>query len=364
MRTFKHIPTGDTYKTSAKGDIIINDKNPLAPTFPIWIVDKSKDWSETTKTINHTVITYFGFLNNLLYDRTEDGRYKTRNSTTIYDESVFAFCEIQSLKRNNDGVVFTVGNTLKLLGDRTGVISSIKVIDQNIVQLFYEDDKFRVHLDGAELLATVDKERFIPVKDSYKILAFRRRLDSGCTDAGSLFIESEHSNVFSKAFLNRLDINEIFSVKRLSDGMIFTIDGIVEINNSIRHKIVSITKIDDDFCFKLDNTAIFITTDGPDEIKSLKKLFISEDEVEICKDDFYYSLNISTGDIHKIKAFTADVDTHEDYKKNFKDFSTRKAAEHYSLRIKKCLSIEDITNNCAIGSMLLKELETIVKSRM
>jgi len=132
---------------------------------------------------------------------------------------------------------------------------------------------------------------------------------------------------------------EIYSVKRLSDGEIFTVGD----------KVDSIGKIKS---FQLEDCHD-ISVHGKDYLDSLKyiqhikkPLFTTEDGVDIYEGDEYY-ITWNLTDIHKliagdarcsaVLAISQAIDTQQEIK-----FSTKKAAQNYIKLHKPCLTYQEV----------------------
>lgn len=178
--------------------------------------------------------------------------------------------------------------------------------------------------------------------------------------------------VEGEGFLKEPNRYQIHSVKRLSDGAIFTIGEKVEIIGGAGNKfIISGFKIKEsemtmcfndrlDFCIVLDKVyykkEIFTTYDG---VKIYEK-----DNFYIVQ-DYYYGKNLglgkhdSGGDKYK---FIANVFTPKQTERTIY-FSTRELAEEYILLNQPCLSINDIILSEDGLVRLESKLKEIVKSK-
>lgn len=151
--------------------------------------------------------------------------------------------------------------------------------------------------------------------------------------------------------LDELIKNPIHSVKRLSDGEIFTIgDDILEQNE---HSKIEYFEILDDFLRLRINhqvtkgsSTIMISSKFEKYIPK-KPLFVTEDGVDIfaeertihqvCLSDHYYatsSVNYQTGKYKDLGYYT--------HNKHWKFFSTKEAAEDYIILNKPCLNALDV----------------------
>lgn len=179
------------------------------------------------------------------------------------------------------------------------------------------------------------------VEKDYEILSLK------CKSHDRLYIL--HSNGLY-AFENekgysKLDISLnsgwfINSIKRLSDGEIFTIGDIVN------------TKVDDKYKQSIleinvkDNTVIFKTKLGFVILYIAKKtkqpLFTTEDGVDIFNGVRFWNVNI----FYNLDEFQVTNDKYplKFIKDGSKQFSTKEKAEEYILMNKPCLSINDVIN--------------------
>lgn len=134
----------------------------------------------------------------------------------------------------------------------------------------------------------------------------------------------------------------IHSVKRLSDGEIFTISDEVVHTNNVTNKIGIIENfhiMSNDIWFKTNNYNVPICY-----IKNKNKtpLFITEDKVAIFRGDKYYYVDIKTFRIWSTFAGNTADEVFWLKDKNLIKFSTKEIAEEYGLMNKPCLSINDI----------------------
>lgn len=183
-------------------------------------------------------------------------------------------------------------------------------------------------------------------KKDYEILSFRGMFILTRNSDGK-FDSSSNRNFSEKELLDNQC--EIYSVKRLSDGEIFTIGD--------QSKFGEITG------FLLDNYKIFSQTLSCDRscvLSLLKKieepLFTTEDGVNIFESDEYY-YTVSAPSFHHISKLSVKKFENgflKEYPHN-KRFSTREAAEEYVLMNKPYLSINDVLSNIPKLSKRLKE---------
>lgn len=169
-----------------------------------------------------------------------------------------------------------------------------------------------------------------------------------------IYLCDKYSKDYIHQLFNTIGVN-IHSVKRLSDGEIFTIGDYVEIIKSTNPCCEKGTI--EDFNFWLYNI---------NNLKKVKqKLFTTEDGVDIYEDDYSYGVHNSKFDIVKIK-HTSTVYVGD----NFIEFSTKEKAEEYVLMNKPCLSINNVINaypspkGSPLHNVLMHKLKQTVKSKI
>jgi len=193
----------------------------------------------------------------------------------------------------------------------------------------------------------------------------------------NLFSIIDTPGIKTLEFYDKYDYIKIHSVKRLSDGEIFTIDDdvIFELGKGKCHykhfrsgkcaidiatKIVSFVIQEDMLTVQIDYNKLCYSLDAPEKVK--KVLFTTEDGVDIFEGDYYYPVD-------KLYYFLHEKQTNNHCTNNdkFWIFSTKEKAEEYILMNKPCLSLNDIefaifkTNNAEEKRNKLKDL---VKSKI
>lgn len=164
---------------------------------------------------------------------------------------------------------------------------------------------------------------------------------------------------------------EIYSVKRLSDGEIFTIGDKVYHTNNVLFKEGIIIK------FHILSNGIWFKTDKFDvpiifiENKSKKPLFKTEDGVDVFEGDDIYSID-DVLNIKKHRLFNARYDDKTllnnrlFFNSDYKHFSTKEKAEEYILMNKPCLSVNDFDKLTLGGPFneTIDRLKKLVKLRI
>lgn len=195
-------------------------------------------------------------------------------------------------------------------------------------------------------------------------------------------------------WVNKFKNHIIHSIKRLSDGEIFTIGDNISATDNLFIGYPSYNKISDrksgSWVSAFYNTTIkefvliddilcviFTASSGKNGqplnfIKKIKQpLFTTEDDVEIFEGDNFFRVwkaRLET-DSYKIKATKAY--SHVEVNKAALHFSTKEKAEEYILMNKPCLSLNDILNaysdsklNTPFSKKFYKELKEITNTKI
>jgi hypothetical protein len=152
----------------------------------------------------------------------------------------------------------------------------------------------------------------------------------------------------------------IHSVKRLSDGVVFTLGDTVKYNgisSSISEAFVIdnfFIRNDNRILLRKKNNTICEYIDMVDMIEKIEYLFITTDGVEIYKDDVYYTINYKN-EIISLKGTNNRVN-------NLKTFSTNALAQTYRIFNSKNLSITDVQNVLGPNVKLNNLIKFVIKS--
>lgn len=189
------------------------------------------------------------------------------------------------------------------------------------------------------------------IEKDYEILSYKH-------NDGRISISTTHSETYNMSLLATQGVT-IYSVKRLSDGEIFTI------GDEVKHRNVC-NRLDS--CNILDiyiaGNQLFITTANfntnicmLDKITK-KPLFTTEDGIDIYDvDDIVYGVRPNYT-IWETGIFS--ISKYNDYK----FYSTEEAAKEYILMNKPCLSVNDLMKAASITYCNLTALKKLVKSKL
>jgi hypothetical protein len=196
------------------------------------------------------------------------------------------------------------------------------------------------------------------IEKDYEILSFK------CNDFRSTFVwnitddKKYHSGVINDKnwsldeMLDSKNEMYIYSIKRLSDGEIFTIGDKLEYNMIIKKFKIQNFGFGDKMTAEDEEPRRFLN-----ELKKIKKpLFTTEDGVDIFEDEQHFTVDYDFNCI-KTKRITKPLD-------NDIKFSTKEKAEEYILMNKPCLSLKEIKETTTIKGLSLKKLEILVKQKI
>jgi len=261
---------------------------------------------------------------------------------------------------DNNPLNLKVGKTYKLLYKHCKsdiVICKINRITQDGFP--WSDNIKGIITDSYKLIKEV------VVKD-YDILSFKVYDMILIKDSRGIYIQKDscYPCTCSKSYmLNNPKIYKIYSVKRLSDNKVFTIeDRITAFTTHLKN--VQIIK---NFSINEDGNLIVHTNWTNKNGLNLKKvehwrkpLFTTEDGVDIFKGDSYCKVN-NYSNYSMVRGFKA-----EGGHNNFKGlkFSTKEAAEKYIMFNKPLLSLRDICCYKEVKYELYSKLINLVKSRL
>lgn len=221
----------------------------------------------------------------------------------------------------------------------------------------------------------------------YEILSFVSLTDFS---KGQVFYDCQRSEKRMFSYLSNVKsgISAIHSVKRLSDGEVFTIgDKVINKTRSLYHGIISEIYISNN---KLElyvattingNMGLFLNN----VVKAKQPLFTTEDGVEIFEGDNIYWINLFTLDKVNCNEYYDDLgecdlkdglislkdfnksNKHQDI--SFIGFSTKEAAEEYILLNKPVLSAKDCfdlfnRHSTDYSTSFRQKTEILVKSKL
>lgn len=233
------------------------------------------------------------------------------------------------------------------------------------------------------------------VEKEYEILSFIVNQSKGVLVVGDIVTKSDNgfkgisshnrgliAGDSENDFLQK-DHWSIHSVKRLSDGEVFTVGDIFnpKYSDFYTYTLTNIKIINNTFRVsgehKKDNNLIRVMGNYPleDIVKSKQPLFTTEDGVEIFEGDDYYELIIPgfhnkecVWNILPNVGRSNLIYDQEGNKKHFRLwFSTEKEAQEYIIMNKPCLSINDLLKldyNASIETYSYQKIKQLAKQKV
>jgi hypothetical protein len=181
------------------------------------------------------------------------------------------------------------------------------------------------------------------IEKDYEILSFKTQLNCIITFEGEICIKRSDngtpSHTVSKSAVLEKGSSSIHSVKRLSDGKVFTVGD--EVNSTISDLGIPTELID--FRLKNEKLTCGLRHLGYYPFKTLLKkklLFRTEDGVDIFEGDKVF---IVTKTYFHFSRNPCLCNSNFKPNSNYLYFSTKEAAEEYILMNKPCLSINDVS---------------------
>lgn len=276
---------------------------------------------------------------------------------------------INSIRRLSDNEIFTVGDAVQSIKDNW------KGDDCKIEIIHVKDDgsiDFTINENGTKGIYRNCLDNFRKVKqnkDGFEILKFYDGYNEYYKKQNGSFTINLAYEYTLDSLLLKPDL-KIFSIRRLSDGRIFTVGDII---NHTHDKIKRF-----DFIGKgwVNEGDIFVETFGLKRfflgeitIPTKKPLFVTEDGVEIMIGDDYWVYDY--GDLkdteHQVHKVNRASQTHTGNGVNRKYFSTKEKAEEYLRYNKICFSLNDVLSTlriCITREDFEIAIEEIFKSRI
>lgn len=310
MRKFKHKKTGNIAELK-NGFYYVNSYN--SPQLPMNMVENSCDWEEILDLpVGTKVVDTNPGTNGFTYEKVENGTWKIGNIDN-----------------------FTISENCIGEGKRFQIVKEETKRDWEIL-------KIKNSYDG-NIITYNSKGEPIHRTDRCRI----------------------QNTLNLKQCLNTKNV-DIFQVKRLLDGEIFTLGDKVDF-------IVSTNQVIKEFSLTGNHISV-ISEVSKDSLSAIKKskpvLFITEDGKEIYSGDSYYSVcykkYLNEEPFSKINGkFTAIYPSDNEVLNYLKFFSSYEAAENYIIMNKPCLSINDIYKTVSRGVLGYEQnLKELVKSKL
>jgi hypothetical protein len=362
MRKYKHIPTGKVvtfgggYGASMQA-LVTNAESTLT----MGDLVKGEDWEEVTEK-EWKILSFKKKDCGTLITRKDNDLFSIEDSSGISPEDPYIIrsqdFSIYSVRRESDGTVFTLGD--KVCDKVTDSLTNNKVQQITYFQMTKNQANGRCLTVCFKSGTTAGIESLYPSKE-WKITAFKVLDNDQIIERGPNYRFGLDQNT-EEQMLKKIPKVIIYSVERLSDGVVFKIgDNIKGSDWNTKHiarhsDIISKIYIPTEeeakgFTFNTGDlvlqTKITWQTSIQKAIK-IEKLFTTEDGVDVFKGDkgpsywgeypYVNTEDWSLGDCHSNSSYATNLK----YVNIIKIFSTREKAKEYILRNKPCLSAFEV----------------------
>jgi len=370
-KRFKHKQTGKVAEKFVTSQYCINMDTEREEILPAWVVENSSDWEEIKD--EYTILSLIEILNN-----------SQKGVILIAKQEIKAYLKnikgnpgwgIHSIRRESDGEVFTINDNTQY-----GIITKFETSEESIKRtgspwlgglgVWFEDGHTKVTIQ--DVIKVKPKE--------YEITAFRGKIDSSVIYYlnKNKYISNNGANSLAtlKEMLRAVSSNlvEIYSVKRLSDGVEFKIGDKIKYQACPPHSIIQTPIIDRLFICEKTND---ILMNGKilhinccyslKDIQHYKQpLFTTEDGVDIYEENFtVYSVGKpnSLAVPWNVEKWDNCKECHVKNSTTYFFFSTKEKAEEYIINNKPCLSLKDL-ENYEIPAKNWKKIINLVKERL
>ena len=206
----------------------------------------------------------------------------------------------------------------------------------------YKDDGRGYILSNPQLYPEFWQE---VIEKDYEILSYKH-------NDGRISISTTHSETYNMSLLATQGVT-IYSVKRLSDGEIFTIGDICD-DGKINEFYIEYDNLYLHFFSRINQSRVIEYCK-----KAKKPLFTTEDGVDIFEGSICWIVGPHFFSIYKCTNPTSKPIIFDE-----KYFSTEEAAKEYILMNKPCLCINDLMRAASITYCNLTALKELVKSKL
>jgi hypothetical protein len=263
---------------------------------------------------------------------------------------------IHSVKRLSDGEVFTVGDRINIGEEHQICIRTISMINIS------SDGTLVIDHEHGGLTNGKDKGIFHRIKQAplnYEILSYVKK------DRPNCITNKKRGGIRHDEFWN------IHSVKRLSDGEIFTLGDTINFNGLGKGKLLEIEfeiALADKGTGKLSfvNDSILLGKWWSiNELKKIKTpLFKTEDGVDIYVGDETWILHKNSWHLSPKPISHNNESWFQSGEPAHWSFSNIEAAMAYMLNNKPCLSLDDIIRSLSLSTSQINELVTLIKYKL
>jgi hypothetical protein len=317
MKKFKHIPTGKILEEYRPGKFVEQGKTTCFPEEFIC----GKDWQQISDP--YTILAFIlnvklGFtVKELVFLRTVTGMYKHPNKSVFYplQDMLVLNRRIYSIRRESDGQIFKVGDVVKVL--------DFEGSPQPINEFYIDNGVLWTNIGGKGYNNIESFSVDLKPKLEWEITCWR-----------------DSNNINSHSLRQATPDFEIYSVKRLSDGMEFKLGDKINFTNNLKSWVIikefMLLPFTDGFNIKAENNICYSL------ITALKKekFLTTEDKVDIFILDLPKKLYYVRNDF--ICSPLIVWEGGGSYSSKMPLFASKENAEEYILMNKRCLSLADV----------------------
>lgn len=292
-----------------------------------------------------------------MWSTDDEPKYESLKTITERWKKLKVKIHIHSVKRLSDNQIFTVGDDILEQGEHSKIEYFELRGDDLAIRINHQVTK-----GSSTILISSKFEKYIPKE--YEILSLKCKikiLTDTPVEVGQIvnakiidgIIKWEYKPRFWDGYPRscgedslKLTLRsfDIYSIKRLSDGEVFTIgDKVKFMNWSDYLSIDKFTISSNILYFHIKDTKYTCDySNWGNFIKAKNPLFKTEDGVDIFEGDDIHCVGLIHYRYYNAKATTTNFKTYHNL--NNKCFSTKEIAEEYILRYKPCLSVMDVHN--------------------
>lgn len=261
--------------------------------------------------------------------------------------------KIHSVKRLSDGETFSVGDRIDI-GDESGNYVNIRTI--SMININFSGELVIDHeyggLTNNKLVGTFHRIKQAPLE--YQILSYIKKGSPKCITTKK------------RGGIHHHEFWRIRSVKRLSDGEVFTIGDTIDFDGIKKARLLEIEfetapkdKGTGKLCFVNDciNLGKWWSINELTKVKTL--ILSTEDGVDIYVGDRFWFI-----ERYDYTIFNAEAISSIGKSPSTKYFSTEEAAQKYVLKNKPCLSFDDVKRALSLNLNESITLMDLIKSKL
>lgn len=334
-KKYKHLPTGKIYHQWKEGGNLYCEETAL----PHFLLN-GKDWEEV------------------------------KDKPSSYHIMTYAANEIFSVRRGRDSEEFRVGNIV--ITNKLGAALPISKIylNKTIDTIEVECGDYTFNLDDLIRMKDVCHNCRAECCGGTENIACEGWYNGKPKEWGVILYRSlKDGTLAGQSWTSEKDEWEIYSVKRLSDGVEFKIGDIIRrkggkctfeiFSLEVKGSTLRASGSETEASYKGGCQGYI--EEELEHLTKIEKLFTTEDGVDIYEGDSYWRVDVEEFIVYPKETAKG----REDDDMVFANYSTRQAAEEYILMNKPCLSINDLLHNLnwSMNSFVINKLKELAKSK-